>query len=118
MSTTSDLYDEMNDLNERKEMSEVGYDENDVEYDDLDPLDEADEARRVALVELFAIITPDTDLIEDSEFASYARDYAESLVGAEAEFLFPYVDWDEFAHGLSSDYSTVECDGTDYYYRA
>lgn len=120
---TRDLYQEMQELNDRQQQAE------DDPYSGVEPLDEEDESRLAALVELFEQIpfaNPVTNtaggdtsvtLIEDSDFPEFARDYAEELAGAAAEFLFSLVDWPRFAAELAINYQWVQFDGTTYTYR-
>lgn len=105
MSTTSDLYDELQELNDRQQNE-----------DQTDPLDEIDEARLTALDELFQTIDEDTYLIKESEFEDYARELAEEL--SDLGSLSMYIDWSHYAADMVADYSVVEFEGDTYYFRA
>ena len=58
-------------------------------------------------------------LIRDSYFKEYAMEYAEDIGAVPTEYTWPVscIDWDQAARELQVDYSTVEIDGIDYWYR-
>lgn len=91
---------------------------------DGDPLDTIDAERLLALESfdgevggIQRAVNDGLELIDDSDFAAYAAEYADS-VGDIPEWLSSYIDWEKFAHDLEGDYSSISFDGTDYLYRA
>lgn len=58
-------------------------------------------------------------LIKDSYFTEYAKELAEELTSSEARNNWPFnhIDWRRAASELQVDYSMVEYDGADYWYR-
>lgn len=58
-------------------------------------------------------------LIRDSYFVEYAQELAEEVgaINPEASWLANYIDWSAVADDLKMDYSAVEFDGVDYWYR-
>ena len=58
-------------------------------------------------------------LIRDSYFKTYAQDLAEDIGAIDRNARWPNtcIDWDKAARELQTDYSTVELDGTTYWYR-
>lgn len=109
---TRTLVDELNELEERDE--------------DDDPLDADELERRDAIRELFEEITGDAGsspidgihLIPEDGFEDYARELAQDVEGfGEDSMLASYVDWGKWADAVMMDYTSVEFDGTTYYYR-
>lgn len=101
-----------------------------------DPLDDDEVSELDALRELRDAIGDEwsygATLIPESEFADYAREFAEdigifsvpvySIYSQErqdisGQWLFTCIDWEQAADELRSDYSTVTFDGTDYLVR-
>jgi len=58
-------------------------------------------------------------LIRDSYFEDYARDFAEDIGAISQNMAWPccHIDWAAAAESLQMDYSSVEFDGTTYWYR-
>lgn len=58
-------------------------------------------------------------LIRDTYFTEYAQELAEDcgMVREGATWPNNCIDWDEAARQLKQDYSTVDVDGTEYFYR-
>ena len=58
-------------------------------------------------------------LIRDSYFEDYAQELAEEcgMVNADAKWPNNCIDWEKAARELQWDYSLVEFDGVDYWYR-
>lgn len=58
-------------------------------------------------------------LIRDTYFTEYAQELAEDcgMVKEGATWPKNCIDWDEAARQLKQDYSTVDVDGTEYFYR-
>lgn len=60
-------------------------------------------------------------LIPESDFKEYAQDLAEETMGSRLDWgSWPLscIDWEQVADELRHDYSTIELDGEDYYYRS
>lgn len=59
-------------------------------------------------------------LIREDSFEDYARELAEDIgaIDRDASWPLSYIDWTAAADALKMDYSTVEIDGDDWYYRA
>ena len=56
--------------------------------------------------------------ISDDYFEEYAQDLAEDLGLVDREnSMSPYIDWAAWARDCQIDYSTVELDGTTFYFR-
>ena len=60
------------------------------------------------------------DLIRDSYFIEYARDFADNIgaIDRTARWPLDHIDWDAAAADLQSDYSTVDFDGVTYWVRS
>ena len=60
-----------------------------------------------------------TALIRDDHFEDYARELASDIGAIERNAQWPnnHIDWTAAAEALQQDYSSVEIDGTDYWYR-
>lgn len=58
-------------------------------------------------------------LIAEGDFEDYARELAEDIGAIKSDAGWPYdhIDWAAAAAALSMDYTTVDFDGTTYYYR-
>jgi hypothetical protein len=58
-------------------------------------------------------------LIADSYFEDYARELADDTGAVDANAGWPnnFIDWKRAAEALQSDYTSVEIDGRDYWYR-
>lgn len=58
-------------------------------------------------------------LIADSYFEDYARELAEDIGAVNADAPWPnnFIDWERAADALKIDYTSVEIDGRDYWYR-
>lgn len=58
-------------------------------------------------------------LIHEDYFTQYAQELAEDcgMVGKNDKWPYTCIDWDAAAEELKHDYSTVEFDGSTYYYR-
>lgn len=57
--------------------------------------------------------------IRDSHFKDYAEELAEDVgaISKDAQWPLSFIDWDAAANALKQDYSTVDIDGTTYWYR-
>lgn len=57
-------------------------------------------------------------LVRDSYFVQYAMDFAEDIGAVNPDATWPnnYIDWDRAADALQMDYSSVEINGTTYWY--
>ena len=90
------------------------------------PLEETD-ADRLAVEALFKKISdfggddPEdgVQLIADSYFEDYARDFAEDCGMLDRNATWPQtcIDWEQAARELRMDYTSVEIDGHTYWYR-
>lgn len=60
-----------------------------------------------------------TTLIRDSYFEDYARELADDIGAIDVRQSWPnqHIDWKAAAASLQQDYSSVEIDGVDYWYR-
>jgi len=60
-----------------------------------------------------------TTLIRDDYFEDYAQELASDIGAIERNAQWPnnHIDWTAAAEALQQDYSSVEIDGTDYWYR-
>jgi antirestriction protein len=110
---------------------ELDLDELAAELDNLggefNELDDEDRARLVALLDLADTLGGDLrnantlygTLIADDDFVAYAQDFAEELGAVDDSARWPAtcIDWDQAAAELQSDYTSVDFDGTTYYYR-
>lgn len=87
------------------------------EEEEIDPSDEAIELKK--LKALAEEIGSDVTLIRDGYFEDYARQTAEDLglISSETQWPATCIDWDAAATELRQDYTSVEFDGEDYYYR-
>lgn len=58
-------------------------------------------------------------LIADEDFEEYAREFAEDIgaISRDASWPLMHIDWSAAADALRAVYSTVEYDGTTYWYR-
>lgn len=58
-------------------------------------------------------------LIADESFEEYAQDLAEDIGAIQRDAQWPnnHIDWKAAAEALQQDYSSVEYDGTTYWYR-
>jgi hypothetical protein len=58
-------------------------------------------------------------LIRDSYFKTYAQEFAEDIGAISRDSAWPNdcIDWNMAARDLQMDYSSVEIDGIDYWYR-
>jgi hypothetical protein len=58
-------------------------------------------------------------LISDSHFTEYAIELADGIGATNSEMSWPYtcIDWEQAANELQIDYTSVEYDGTTYWYR-
>jgi len=57
-------------------------------------------------------------LIAEDYFEEYARELAEDVGALSNDWPASYIDWEAAAVALQMDYTSVEFDGTTYYYRA
>ena len=59
-------------------------------------------------------------LIPEDEFEDYAREFAEDCFvgGGDKNPLLNYVDWSKWADDVKMDYSSVDFDGNEYWYRS
>lgn len=59
-------------------------------------------------------------MIPDCDFKEYAQELAENTGAIEKDFKWPAycIDWEWAARELKMDYSSVEVDGTDYWFRS
>lgn len=57
--------------------------------------------------------------IRDSHFEDYAEELAQDIGAISKDLQWPlnYIDWPAAANALKQDYSTVDIDGTTYWYR-
>ncbi len=46
-------------------------------------------------------------IVPENLFAEHAREWAAEIAGGDADFLYPYVNWERFADGLKGDYMPV-----------
>lgn len=60
------------------------------------------------------------DMIPESDFEDYARQFAEDCCGMEDDVRWPFncIDWEQAAEELKQDYTSVEYQGTTYLVRA
>jgi hypothetical protein len=58
-------------------------------------------------------------LIRDSYFKKYAKEFADDIDAVPEDATWPMncIDWDQAARELQTDYSSVEFEGTTYWYR-
>lgn len=58
-------------------------------------------------------------MIRDSYFKDYAMELADDIGAVDANASWPntYIDWDAAAEALQQDYSSIEYQGIDYWYR-
>jgi hypothetical protein len=58
-------------------------------------------------------------LIRDSYFREYAEQFADDIGAINADATWPlcHIDWEAAAKDLQQDYSSVDFDGVDYWYR-
>ncbi len=61
----------------------------------------------------------DLDMIHVDTFQAYAQELAEDTEAVNKDARWPnnHIDWEAAAHELSSDYSSIDFDGSSYYYR-
>jgi hypothetical protein len=59
---------------------------------------------------------PDS-LIADFHFAEYAEDFAHDIGAVSRDASWVVIDWEATANGMKQDYSSVDFDGTQYWYR-
>jgi hypothetical protein len=59
---------------------------------------------------------PDS-LIADFHFAEYAEDFAHDIGAVSRDSSWVVIDWEATANGMKQDYSSVDFDGTQYWYR-
>lgn len=91
--------------------------------EDGEPVDGAERDRLLEIEQLAEAGIPDwqygVTLIEESEFEDYARELAEDIGAVDPNASWPYtcIDWEKAARELSTDYTSVTFDGTDYYVR-
>ena len=57
-------------------------------------------------------------LIAEGDFAEYAEQLADDLYGIKKHWPFDHIDWDAAADALKVDYSSIEYQGTTYFYRS
>jgi hypothetical protein len=60
---------------------------------------------------------PDS-LIADFHFAEYAEDFAHDIGAVSRDSSWVVIDWEATANGMKQDYSSVDFDGTQYWYRS
>ena len=58
-------------------------------------------------------------LVRESHFEDYAREYAEEIGAIDPKATWPlqHIDWEAAANQLLMDYSPVDFDGIEYYFR-
>lgn len=58
-------------------------------------------------------------LIRDSYFEDYAQELAEDIGAVDREANWPnnFIDWEAAAEALQQDYTSIDFDGEDYWYR-
>jgi len=101
------------------------------ELEDTEPLDE-DEAIELAAIKGFLEEVEGcggdeqwrgdwypVGFIADTYFEEYAQELAEDIGATNREVSWPHtcIDWEQAARELRQDYSSVEIDGTTYWYR-
>lgn len=65
------------------------------------------------------LIPREFTLIDESDFANYAREHAEDTgaIDRHPEWPIDCIDWDQAANDLQSDFSEIEIESTTYYYQ-
>jgi antirestriction protein len=86
-------------------------------YEELES--EGDAASAGELFQLDQLQTLLDDAVRDSYFKDYAVELAEDIGAIDPDATWPTnrIDWDAAADDLKIDYTTVEYDGTTYWYR-
>jgi hypothetical protein len=56
-------------------------------------------------------------LINESYFTQYAQELADDICESTSRWPHCHIDWEAAAKALKDDYTTVEIDGTTFYYR-
>jgi hypothetical protein len=137
---TRDLIEERDEFKSRLEVEETGefgeivreglreafpWLHTDVIYPPVGPALTEDEEDRLNMInEVVETVGSEAEygvaLIPTDDFRNYAEDFADEIGAVDSEANWPnnYIDWDRAADALSQDYSTVEFEGTYYYYRA
>lgn len=100
---TRELVDELADLE-------------DIPEDERDDWDTDRIAAIKALADDLGDLTNGYTLVAESDFEAYVQDDLPQIVEI-PDFLQPYIDWEKLAGDMSSDWSHVSFDGTDYLYR-
>lgn len=96
--------------------------ENDV-ADAIEALQEWDDKYKEELDELYTMRDEIPEwrhgeaLIAEEDFAEYAEQLADDLYGIHNHWPFDHIDWDAAADALKADYSTIDYQGTTYFYR-
>lgn len=89
--------------------------------DSLAEWDASDEAKELKTLQAIAsnVDTRDATLIRADHFPQYAQQQAEELNPRDALARWPFtcIDWDQAAHELQGDYSSLDFDGVTYYVR-
>ncbi len=89
---------------------------------DLSPEDKdlwEDEITELAnLRELWSDLSENRDvqLIRESYFGDYAREFADEIYGLDGNGASAYFDYEKFADEYQSDFSSIEFDGVTYYH--
>lgn len=67
-----------------------------------------------------ALADNEPTMIPDSEFIDYAQELAEDIgaIGRSLQWPTDCIDWDKAASELQMNYSSVEVDGTTYWFRS
>lgn len=57
--------------------------------------------------------------VADSHFTDYAREFADDVGAVNRDLEWPYtcIDWEKAAQELQTDYSSINIDGADFWYR-
>lgn len=58
----------------------------------------------------------DANFIADNDFVDYAKEFAEEMLPVSPNWPYTCIDWDEAARELQMDYTSVDWEGTTYYY--
>lgn len=62
----------------------------------------------------------DPTMIPDEDFEDYAQELAEDtgMISRETQWPLTCIDWEQASRELKMDYSSVEVDGTEYWFRS
>lgn len=60
----------------------------------------------------------DHELIAEYDFSDYAEAYAEDIYSVDfSTWPFNCIDWEQASHDMQADYSSIDINGTTYYYQ-